>query len=87
MLQVQDTFGVTGTATTTATVTNVAPTAMFEAPESVGTPGTAQGPATGETSELLDFTTTGSLSSLGHPVEYRFDWGDGAVEFEHRLVQ
>ncbi len=45
--------------------------------ETVGTPDTPSGPATGETTESLAFTTSVVTSSLGHSVAYTFDWGDG----------
>ena len=45
--------------------------------ETVSTPDTPAGPSTGIPGENLDFTTGGSTSSLGHTVEYQFDWGDG----------
>ena len=45
--------------------------------ETVGTPDTPSGPATGETTETLAFTTSVVTSSLGHRVAYTFDWGDG----------
>jgi len=45
--------------------------------ETVGTPDTPSGPAMGETTESLAFTTSVVTSSLGHPVAYTFDWGDG----------
>ena len=36
------------------------------------------GPTSGTVNTIYSFTTGGALSSLGHPIEYRFDWGDGA---------
>ena len=45
--------------------------------ETVGTPDTPSGPAMGETTESLAFTTSVVTSSLGHRVAYTFDWGDG----------
>ena len=45
--------------------------------ETVGTPDTPSGPATGETTATLAYTTSVVTSSLGHPVAYTFDWGDG----------
>ena len=45
--------------------------------ETVSTPDTPSGPATGETTESLAYTTSVATSSLGHRVAYTFDWGDG----------
>lgn len=46
--------------------------------ETISKPGTPSG----ETSPLKDvsytYTTTGATSSLGHVLEYRFNWGDGS---------
>jgi len=36
------------------------------------------GPAGGSTGTSYGYYTGGAMSSLGHPLEYRFDWGDGA---------
>jgi|YelNatPaOPRAMG01_1025707.scaffolds.fasta_scaffold59779_2 hypothetical protein len=43
----------------------------------VSTPDTPSGPSTGQVGETLTFSTGGANCSQGHPVEYRFDWGDG----------
>ena len=45
--------------------------------ETLGTPETPSGPAAGESTEFLNFTTSVVTSSLGHLVGYVFDWGDG----------
>jgi len=47
-------------------------------PETVSTPDTPSGPASGYVGESLTYSTGGATSNLGHPLEYRFDWGDGA---------
>jgi hypothetical protein len=49
--------------------------------EVISTPKTPSGPSSGYTGTSHKFSTGGSSSSLGasHPVEYRFDWGDGAL--------
>lgn len=53
-------------------------TAVFvETPHTVDTPDVPMGPAAGKVGQLLDFTTGGAACSLGHLVEYQFDWGDG----------
>jgi len=55
-------------------------TAYFtESTETVSTPSTPSGPSSGKIGQSLTYTTGGSTSNLGHPVEYIFDWGDGAV--------
>ena len=48
-------------------------------PETISLPNAASGPAIGITNVPYTFTTSGSTSSLGNPVEYQFDWkGDGS---------
>lgn len=44
---------------------------------SVTPPETPSGPGSGQVGVDYAFTTGGSTSSVGHPVQYRFDWGDG----------
>ena len=46
--------------------------------ETVTTPGDVTGPADGTTIESLAYQVTVSTSSLGHTVEYQFDWDDGS---------
>ena len=45
--------------------------------EVVYTPSTPSGPDSGIIGTDYSFTADGATSSLGHPIEYRFDWGDG----------
>ncbi len=45
--------------------------------ETVSTPSAPSGPATGTVGGSYAYSTGGSSSSLGHAVQYRFDWGDG----------
>ena len=47
--------------------------------ETVSTPSTPSGPTTGVEGAAYTYTTGGSTSSLGHSVQYRFDWGDGSM--------
>ncbi len=47
--------------------------------ETISTPATPSGPASATTSEVPSYSTTGAISSAGHDVEYRFDWGDGTM--------
>ncbi len=54
-------------------------TTIAPAGETVTTPTTPTGPVTGETAAALSFNTGGATSSLGHAVEYRFDWGGGVM--------
>ena len=49
-----------------------------ETPESVSPPNQPSGPSDGKVGQSLSFTSEGSNSSLGHDVEYQFDWGDGS---------
>jgi hypothetical protein len=48
-------------------------------PETISTPNALAGPATGATLTSYSFTTGGSSSSYGEPVQYLFDWGDGTT--------
>ena len=45
--------------------------------EIVSVPSTPVGPNLGNLGTSYSFTTGGSISNLGHLVEYQFDWGDG----------
>lgn len=47
--------------------------------ETVSTPNTPTGPSSGSIEQSLNFTSGGSISNLGHEVEYRFNWGDGNI--------
>ncbi|MBN1351492.1 carbohydrate binding domain-containing protein [candidate division KSB1 bacterium] len=54
-------------------------TAYFvQSQETVTQPNTPTGPSGGKVGQSLTFQTGGSSSTLGHEVEYQFDWGDGA---------
>jgi hypothetical protein len=44
--------------------------------ETISTPSVPSGPSTGEADSTLTFTASGSSSSEGHELQYRFDWGD-----------
>ena len=46
--------------------------------ETVSTPSIPSGPTTGTTDTSYTYSTGGASSSLGHSLEYRFDWGDGS---------
>jgi len=45
--------------------------------EWVAIPTTLSGPTSVTTVTHYTYTTGGSSSSLGHPIQYMFDWGDG----------
>ncbi len=45
--------------------------------ETISTPNTPSGVTSGSVNTTYTFTTGGSVSSLGHSVQYLFDWGDG----------
>jgi hypothetical protein len=47
--------------------------------ETVSQPNTPNGPSSGNKGSNLEYSTGGSTSSLGHEVEYRFNWGDGDI--------
>ncbi len=46
-------------------------------PENVAVPSVPAGPSSDCAGRPLQFRTGGAVSSLGHQVEYQFDWGDG----------
>ena len=51
----------------------------ISAPETVSAPSVLSGPTSGITGTSYSYSTGGSTSSYGHPVEYQFDWnGDGS---------
>jgi len=45
--------------------------------EAVSTPGTPSGPSRGVADTTYTYSSGGSSSNFGHPVQYFFDWGDG----------
>jgi elongation factor P hydroxylase len=47
--------------------------------ETISTPNRPSGSASGCIDTAYQYSTSGSTSSLGHSVQYRFDWGDGQV--------
>ncbi len=47
-------------------------------PETVSTPSRPSGPSSGLASTAYSFSTGGSVSNLGNPVQYQFSWGDGS---------
>lgn len=53
-------------------------TTVTEPPETISTPSPAGGPSAGKVNQLLTFSTGGASSSLGHSLQYLFDWGDGS---------
>ena len=46
--------------------------------EVISTPTTPSGPASGLPGTNYTYSTGGSTSNLGHPVQYKFEWGDGS---------
>ena len=62
-----ETIAMTGTKSVTAVFVK----------ETVSTPATPTGPDNGMVQQNLNFTVTGSSSSFGHAIEYRFNFGDG----------
>ena len=52
-------------------------TTLIAPAETMTAPNTPSGPSTGFKGQSLSFSTNGGSSSLGHPLEYQFDWGDG----------
>ena len=56
----------------------IASSPPVETTETVTTSAVPVGPSSGEVGQHLTFSTGGASSSLGHSLEYRFDWGDGS---------
>jgi|GEM_PF-3383881 len=57
---------------------NKSTTANFSAvTETVSIPSAPGGPTSGTTGSSYSYSTGGSTSSIGHSIQYRFDWGDG----------
>jgi len=50
---------------------------LFTFSDAVLTPDTPQGSTNGLTGKIYTYTTDGSTSGTGNPVQYLFDWGDG----------
>jgi len=46
-------------------------------PEVVSAPSNPSGPVAGSIGVTYTYSTGGSTSNLGHPIQYRFNWGDG----------
>jgi C1A family cysteine protease len=51
---------------------------IVAAAETVTAPSTPSGPSSGSPATSYAYTTGGSTSSLGHAVQYKFDWDDGS---------
>ena len=67
--------GTAGIANLTANWT--APILMAVMPESISAPATPTGNAAPAIGAVTAYTSGGATSSLGHALEYQFDWGDG----------
>ncbi len=50
-----------------------------EEPHTLSIPGMPAGPTILDVGEVGTYTSTGATCSLGHPVHYAFQWGDGTV--------
>ena len=50
----------------------------METMETMSAPTVPSGPASGQPGQSYTYSTGGATNSLGHPVEYRLDWGDGS---------
>jgi hypothetical protein len=57
---------------------NLVQTVIQSPPETISIPATPSGPPTGVSGTLYKFSASGAVSSLGHAVQYSFDWGDGS---------
>ncbi|HUT30057.1 MAG TPA: hypothetical protein VMX13_09720 [Sedimentisphaerales bacterium] len=47
--------------------------------ETISKPGTPSGPTAPIVNTTYTYSTSGAASSLGHALEYRFNWGDGST--------
>lgn len=56
-----------------------AATVSLVLPEAISAPSAPTGPSGGLAGSLYQFSSGGSISNLGHPVQYSFDWGDGSA--------
>ena len=65
------------TAIRLTTATRCSPSSLTR-PRPFPAPTTPTGPATGSISTSYAYSTGGSTSSLGHAVQYKFDWDDGS---------
>src|SRR5207244_559089 len=53
-------------------------TVVISPPETISTPTKPTAPTTGKANGTYTFSTGGSVSNLGHSVQYQFDFGDGS---------
>lgn len=60
-------------------VMNMSEPLLVHVNHSLTTPGTPAGPVTLAVDEAGAYTSTGATCSLGHPVHYAYQWGDGTV--------
>jgi uncharacterized membrane protein len=58
---------------------NSVPFTVAQDGEVISTPSTPTGPTTGSPGTSYTYSTGGSSSNFGHPVQYQFDWGDGST--------
>ena len=68
---------VTATSMTDPPLTATAIISLNPSTDVISTPNIPAGPASGATGTLYQFTASGSVDSLGSPVQYSFNWGDG----------
>ena len=54
-------------------------TILAEGVESISAPNTPSGPTIGTISTSYDYSTGGSTTSMGDPVQYKLDWDDGST--------
>ena len=51
---------------------------LAQSQDTVSTPSVPDGPTSGLSGTLYMYSASGSTSSLGNPVQYSFNWGDGS---------
>ena len=73
------TVTVTATAMAEPPITATATVSLNAIPDAISTPDPPAGPASGATGTLYQFTASGAVSSLGTPIQYSFNCGDGLL--------
>jgi hypothetical protein len=76
---------ITAMAMTEPVLTATATISLVPVVEAISTPNRPDGPTSGATGALYQFTASGGASNLGNPIQYSFNWGDGDLSGWTRL--
>jgi hypothetical protein len=76
--RVSSAYTVILTATSQVDYRTSASVAVLVQPEVITDPAAPSGPSSGTSGTLYQFSASGATSSLGHPLQYTFFWGDGS---------